>query len=240
MVADNVVTPEEISNALSEVTADDPSDMVDFIAVTPDERILHNRRGADRPPLAYCIVGYHADTEELGVFHWTSRTDKAYLKRVILNNLRLAKKHNVPLNAKDVHILAVSTVEEVPENAEYFTKGDRSFVAKAVPKMSLQERIAQLKADLENEELNEETRNNIEARLAKLTERLERKTTRELSEDGEELNLEALNAEIQEESSEAPESFRTKKIAVSVAQERGLTADHVLKDEDGRWIIVNR
>lgn len=234
MVANEMLTQDEMD--INSAELDESSEnIVDFIGVCPEGEIITNRRASDRPPFAYIVVGYHGDSGALGVFHWTSRTDKAYLKRVLINQLRNARKHSVNLPAKNLHIIEATQVKEVPENALYIPKGQRHFF----PAATLQETIAALAAALENPEITEEKREAMEERLVRLTDKLTRKTTEGLS--GEVVDITDLTVVAAEgPGEEGPEVFRTKKVAVSVAKERGLSVENVVKDDEGNWVIEAR
>jgi len=248
MTSNTILTATEILAATDDVqganvTPQDTDEAVvymdNFMAVAPGGETIVNRRSPDAKPFEYVIVGYEGSTGELGVFHWTSRTEKAYLKRVLLSILRKARQRGASLPAENLHVLKVVKVDEVPENAVEFIRGQRHFMP--APKLSTTEKLAAIHGRLEGDDLTDEQREDLEAQAAQLQERLDNETA-EAIEGSDELSAEALQEAISQDEDADDVTYRTKKAAMAVAKERGIEspADHVIKNEDGRWTIVTR
>jgi len=217
--------------------------MDNFMAVAPGGETIINRRSPDAKAFEYVIVGYEGESGELGVFHWTSRTDKAYLKRVLLSILRKAKQRGAVLPAENLHVLKVVKVDEVPENAVEFIRGQRHFMP--APKLTTTEKLAAVHGRLEGDDLTDDQREELEAQAAQLQERLDNETQKAIeatdSEGSDAISAESLNEELAQDADEDV-TYRTKRAAVAVAKERGIDnpAEHVIKNDDGRWTIVTR
>lgn len=216
--------------------------MVDFIAEAPDGTILHTRRNAVQDPIKFVIGGFHAKTGELGVFHWTSKTTKSYLKRVMINNLRLARIHAVPFEMDTFFVCPVVQTDEVPEDAETYNRGTKSFISREIPRKTVAQRIEEITEQLKDEALDEEARGKLQERLEKLQAKADKPSRRTVEEeiDPEDKNkLEGLLGEVKEVGAKRY-GFRVKKMAVAVAKEKGLPASHVSRTEHGAWIIEEK
>jgi len=210
----------------NETPDEDAVEMQNFIARCPNGEILVNRRSVDRPAFKFVVVGYEQNTRELGVFHWTSSDSKARLKGVITGNLKKAEERGAALVADDIHVLEAEAVDEVPEGALTFKRGQRHFMP--LPQLSLEERLENLREKLQSAE-TDEARERLEERITKLEERIVK------------ANLRA-EAEIEKALAEATaeDTFRLKKEAVAAARERGLSQENVVKNDAGEWVIVVR
>lgn len=213
--------------------------MVDFIAEAPDGTILHTRRNAVQDPIKFVIGGFHAKTGELGVFHWTSKTTKSYLKRVMVNNLRLARMHGVPFETDSFFVSPVFMTNDVPDDAQTFNRGTKSFISREIPRLTVVQRIEQIQEQLKEEAIDEEKKAKLEERLEKLqsqAERTPRRTVEEGIEPEDKNKLDGLIGEVREVAA-TKYGFRVKKLAVAVAKEKGLPASRVSRTEHGAWII---
>lgn len=234
---------QNVNTNVENLAALDLSDdgMLDFIAEAPDGTILHTRRAVEQDPIRIVIGGYHAKTGELGVFHWTSKATKSYVKRVILNTLRKARKFGVPLDAESIFVSHVIQSDDVPEDAQTFSRATKSFVSRAIPRLTVAQRIELVTELLKDEELSE-------ARRAKLLERLERLQTKtqrtprpeEVLAPEDKEKLDGLMAEVKDVvATRSNLGFRVKRFAQAVAKEKGLPANSVSRTEHGAWVVTS-
>lgn len=231
-------------NLAANLELSDDDGMVDFIAGGPGGEILHTRRNVVQDPIKIVIGGYHAKTGELGIFHWTSKSSRSYIRRVILNTLRQARLYGVPLDVESIFVARVQATDKVPEEAQTFTRGTKSFLSRAIPRLTIAQRIELIREQLADEQLDDEKRAKLEERLEKFQSQSER-TTRVRAED--ELNpedketLSGLMAEVIDVVATRPNlGFRVKKLAVAVAKEKGLPANSVFRTEHGAWGIESK